>query len=99
MNKFNDFLESVFSFLASLKLAVMIIISIAILAAIGTFLEARYDAAYAQKVIYLSPYMFFVLSMLCVNLINVMARCAGSRVLAGPWMRTAFAFTARGLCR
>lgn len=72
LSKLNDFLESVFRFLASLKLAVTIIISIAVLSAIGTFLEARYDATYAQKVIYLSPYMFFVLAMLCVNLINVM---------------------------
>lgn len=72
MKNFGELLESIFKFLASLKLAVIVIIAIAILSAIGTFMEARYDAQYAQKVVYLSPYMFFVLALLCVNLINVM---------------------------
>lgn len=66
------FLERTFRFLASLQLAVMIIIGLAIMSAVGTFVEAKYDAQYAQKLIYHSPYMYFILALLCINLFNVM---------------------------
>ena len=64
--------DRIFGFLASLKLAVCVIASLAVISAIGTIYEARYDAEVAQKLIYHSVYMYVVLGMLCVNLIAVM---------------------------
>ena len=66
-------LDSLFKFLASLKLAVIVILGIAIMSAIGTFVEAKYgDAEIAQKLVYHSPYMYGILGLLIINLINVM---------------------------
>lgn len=60
-------------FLASLKLAVMIIISLGVVSAVGTITEARFnDAEVAQKLVYHSPYMYGILMVLCINLIAVM---------------------------
>lgn len=67
-----NFFERTFRFLASLKLAVIVILSLAAMSAIGTFVEAKYDAQYAQKMVYHSPYMYFILALLCINLFNVM---------------------------
>ena len=64
--------ERLFKFLSSLKLAVFIIIAIGVLSAIGTIYEARYDAEYAQTVIYHSIYMYITFALLCTNLIFVM---------------------------
>jgi hypothetical protein len=72
MNAVNNFLEKIFKFLASLRLAIIVMAGIAIIAGTGTILEARYDAAYAQKMVYQSPYMYFIMTLLCVNLFNVM---------------------------
>jgi hypothetical protein len=65
-------LEKVFKFLCSLKLAVIVILLLAAVSAVGTILEARYDAEYAQKLVYQSPYMYGVMILLCINLIAVM---------------------------
>lgn len=64
-------LEKLFKFFSSIQLAIIIITSLAIVSAIGTIIEARYDATYAQKMVYGSIYMYFILALLCVNLINV----------------------------
>ncbi len=74
-----------FKFLTSLKLAVIIILLLGVISAIGTIYEARYDAEYAQKLIYHSPYMYAVMILLCVNLIAVM-------VDRWPWQRRHIAF-------
>ncbi len=71
-SKVGLFFEKFFKFLASLKLAVIIIISLGIISAIGTIVEAKYDARYAQKVVFHSPWMYAIMALLCVNLINVM---------------------------
>lgn len=70
----------IFKFFASIQLALFVLSSLAIMSAIGTIYEARYDAQYAQKVIYHSPLMYFILALLCVNLINVM-------IDRWPWKR------------
>lgn len=60
-------------FLASLRLAVFIIVALAVVSAVGTITEARFnDAEVAQKLVYHSPYMYGVLIVLCINLIAVM---------------------------
>lgn len=50
----------------------MIIIALATLTAWGTFVEARYDATAAQKIVYHSVWMYSVMAALAVNLIAVM---------------------------
>lgn len=64
--------KKVLKFLASIKLAVMVIISIATLTAIGTFVESKYDAAAAKKLVYDSIYMNIVMGVFAINLIAVM---------------------------
>jgi hypothetical protein len=64
--------KKLLKFLASLKLAVMVIISIATLTAIGTFVESKYDAAAAKKLVYDSIYMTIVMGVFATNLIAVM---------------------------
>lgn len=64
--------KKVLKFLASIKLAVIVIISIATLTAIGTFVESKYDAAAAKKLVYDSIYMNIVMGVFAINLIAVM---------------------------
>lgn len=71
--------------LASIKLAVVVISLIAILTAIGTFVEAKYDAKTAQKTIYHSVWMFLILILFSINLIAVM-------VDRWPWKKHHSAF-------
>lgn len=49
-----------------------VILSLAVVAAIGTFTEARYDSDVAKKLVYESVWMYAVMGMLCVNLTAVM---------------------------
>lgn len=65
-------LYKIFKFLASLKFAVIVILSIAVISAVGTIYEARFDAQVAQKLVYQSIYMYIALGALCVSLIFVM---------------------------
>ncbi len=59
--------------LASIKLAVFVILLIAGVSAVGTFYESMVGEAYAaQKVVYKSVYMYLAIFLLCVNLIAVM---------------------------
>ena len=70
----------VFKFLASIKLAVVVILSLAVVLSVGTILESQYDAEYAQLLVYQSPWMYGVWALLCVNLIHVM-------IDRWPWRR------------
>lgn len=65
-------LKPPFHFLASIRMAVFIILALAVIAAVGTITEARYDAEVAQKLVYQSIYMYIVMGLLIVNLIAVM---------------------------
>ncbi|MFP5519218.1 MAG: cytochrome c biogenesis protein ResB [Bdellovibrionia bacterium] len=71
--------------LASLKLAVFIIVALAILTAIGTFVEARYDAYAAKKLVYNTWWMYSILGLLAINLTAVM-------VDRWPWKKRHAAF-------
>lgn len=63
----------ILKYLASLKLAVFIMLGLGILTAVGTFVEAHYnDTQAAGRLVYKTPYMFTLLALLCVNLIAVM---------------------------
>lgn len=58
--------------LASLRLAVTIIISLSIIVSIGTIIESKYDSTVAKAWVYNSWFMYLVMSMLAVNLTSVM---------------------------
>lgn len=63
----------VLKFLASLELGVVIIITIAVLTAWGTFVEAHYnDAVAAKKIVYHSVWMYSALIALAISLTAVM---------------------------
>ena len=59
--------------LASIKLAVIIIVSLGAMTAWGTFVEAKYnDAEAAAKIVYNSPWMYGLMVVFAINLIAVM---------------------------
>ncbi len=58
--------------LASVKIAVLIIVSLSILVAIGTFVESKYDAFSARKLVYHTAWMFAIMITLAINLTAVM---------------------------
>jgi hypothetical protein len=67
------YIFSLFRFAASLKLAVIVLISMALLIAWGTVIESRYqDAEYAKRIVYHSIWMYVVLGLLALNLAAVM---------------------------
>lgn len=59
-------------FLASLKLAVVVILAIAAVVAVGTIVEAKYDATAAKKLVYDTIWMDLVMGILAINLTAVM---------------------------
>ena len=66
--------------LASLKLAVGVLASLAVVIATGTIIESRYDAQVASKLVYRTPWTLAVLGLLALNLIAVM-------IDRWPWKR------------
>ena len=65
-------LKPPFQFLASIRLAIFVILGMAAIAAVGTITEARYDSEVAQKLVYQSVWMYIVMAALIINLIGVM---------------------------
>lgn len=59
-------------FFSSLKLAVLVIVSLGIITAYGTIMESRYNTMTAQKLVYHSWPMYIVQGFLCFILIMVM---------------------------
>lgn len=59
----------IFQFLGSLKMAVFVILALAVLSAVGTFLESRYNAEFAQVLVYRSVWMYITMGFLSVSLI------------------------------
>ena len=57
-----------FDFFASLKLAVVLVLSMATIAAVGTIVESRFDSMTAKKLVYESPYMYVVMILFVINL-------------------------------
>ena len=66
--------ERLFLFFASLKLAVIIIVSLIVLSTWGTIVESNYDARTAQELVFHSPWMSFVLFLLVINLLFSMIK-------------------------
>lgn len=84
-NKLVRGLEMVFDFMASLKLAVITIVALAIISAVGTIYESNYDRVYAQKLVYHSKWMWMIMATLAVNITAVM-------VDRWPWKRHHISF-------
>lgn len=82
----------IFRFLASLKLAVILLISLAIILAVATFYESAYDTKTAQYLVYRSPLFALFLAGLGVNL-------AASALMRYPWKKalTGFVVTHVGI--
>lgn len=70
--KMKVYLRRTIKFLASLKLAVIVILSVATLIAIGTIVESKLDAIAAKKLVYETPWMYTIMAVLAVNLTAVM---------------------------
>lgn len=84
--------NSVFKFLASLKLAVILLISLAAILAVATFYESAYDTKTAQYLVYKSPLFAVFLLTLGINLL-----C--SALMRFPWKKsqTGFVITHMGI--
>jgi hypothetical protein len=65
---FLRFLDALFEFFASLKLAVFVLLSFAFSLAAGTILESMYDTATSQYYVYRSVWFFGLLGLLGVNI-------------------------------
>jgi len=78
--------------LGSLKLALVLLATIAIACAIATFYESSFNAKIAQAYIYKAPWFIFWLGILCVNLFSV-------TLTRWPWQKkhTGFIVTHYGI--
>jgi cytochrome c biogenesis protein ResB len=83
--KVEDIAKRILKFLASLKLAVLVIVLLGIISGWGTIVESRFNAEIAQKTVYKSIWMYSVLGILVVNLIAVII----DRI---PWKKRHFGF-------
>ena len=72
--KIKPLAKRLFLFLASLKLAVIIILTLIVLSVYGTIVESQYDAKTAQEIVFQSPFMSFVLCLLVINLLFSMIK-------------------------
>lgn len=68
-----SWLRKVIRLLASLKLAVVIVVAIAVITAVGTIVESKYDAFAAKKLVYDTFWMYGAMAALAISLIAVMA--------------------------
>ncbi|PIS09739.1 MAG: cytochrome c biogenesis protein [Bdellovibrio sp. CG10_big_fil_rev_8_21_14_0_10_47_8] len=57
---------------SSVKIAVVILLALAAVTAVGTIIEARYDAHAAAKLVYHTPLMYTIMGALAITLIAVM---------------------------
>lgn len=84
--------NKIFQFLASLKLAVILLVALAVILAVATFYESLYDTKTAQYLVYRSPLFAVFLGVLGVNL-----TC--SALIRYPWKKsqTGFVITHLGI--
>ncbi len=85
-------LDRLLALLASLKLAIVVILSLAVFLAIATFYESRYGAPAVQRMVYGSPVFVVILAMLAINV-------AAAAIVRFPWKRkqTGFVITHVGI--
>lgn len=78
-------LASAYKFLGSLKMAVIVILLIAVISAIGTIVESRFDMITSQTLVYHTWYMYGALGLLVMVLVI-------SAVERLPWQRKHIGF-------
>ena len=85
-------LRDIFKFLASLKLAMLLLAVIIVATAFGTYYESKYNADVARRMVYNHWWFDAWLTMLCVNLFCVAA-------IRYPWKphQTGFVITHAGI--
>ncbi|MGZ3747809.1 MAG: cytochrome c biogenesis protein ResB [Pseudobdellovibrionaceae bacterium] len=71
-NSLKSGFRRIIKFLASLKLAVVVLAALACVIAVGTLIESKYDATAARKWVYETFWMYTVMSFLAINLVAVM---------------------------
>ena len=81
----NAMLKKTYKFLASLKLAVILLVSLCIILALATWLESKYDAKTAAHLVYGSWWFYLFLFMLGVNVLF-------AALVRYPWKRHQAAF-------
>ena len=81
----NPYLRAFCKFLASLRLAVVVLLGIGVVSAYGTIVEAQYDAITAQKLVYHSWWSYTIFAVLAINLTAVI-------VDRYPWKRRHLSF-------
>ena len=69
----NLLIRKIFKFLSSLRFAVINLIGLALLSAVGSFLESSYDQHFARVFVYQSWWMRMALGSLSLNLLAVLA--------------------------
>ncbi|MBI3925578.1 MAG: cytochrome c biogenesis protein ResB [Armatimonadetes bacterium] len=77
--------NKIFRFLASLKLAVLLLLALAVILAFATYYESEYDAKTAHHLVYGSPFFAAFLFLLGVNVF-----CAAA--IRYPWKRHQLGF-------
>lgn len=77
--------NSIFRFFASLKLAVILLVALAVILAIATFYESVYDTKTAQYLVYRSPLFAVFLGVLGLNL-------SASALIRYPWKKAQLGF-------
>lgn len=92
VDRFLNAVEAVYRFLASLKLAVITISSLAASLAFATWLESSYGTAAAQDLVYKATWFAVLLAFLAINVL-----CAA--LIRFPWKKrqTGFVITHAGL--
>ena len=70
--RIKGFLKKLYKLSVSLKLAVFILSLLALITAIGTFIESRYNQEIANKLLYQSLWMQGILILLAINLFAVL---------------------------
>lgn len=83
--KLNQIALSIFRFLASVKLAVLILVALIGISIWGTIVESWYDTYTAQETVYRTPLMFVILALLTMNLLF-------SMIKKFPWQRRHLSF-------
>lgn len=81
----NSVLWQLIHLLGSLKLAVVLLLALAVATGIATFYEAKFDARVAQAYFYNAPWFVFWLAMLILNL-------ACATLTRWPWRRKHYGF-------
>lgn len=84
----NGFLGKVFDFLASLELAVCLILIVGTVCVAGTIYESNYTARLAQRLVYRTAWFDFLLAMIFINVVFATLSRYPWRITQTGWLIT-----------